>query len=94
MTGIERSRITADTVPVVINLGQVLTNSVTNQGQCHRGFTARFLPSMPMLQAFDGPAPETINGRSAMIGVLVALIYEFRTGKDCVPLPHCLFAVA
>ncbi|MEW5317660.1 MAG: hypothetical protein WDW38_008942 [Sanguina aurantia] len=32
------------------------------------------------LQAFDGPAPETINGRSAMLGVLVALAYEFKTG--------------
>lgn len=28
------------------------------------------------LQAFDGPAPETINGRGAMLGVAVGLILE------------------
>jgi hypothetical protein len=32
------------------------------------------------LQAFDGPAPETINSRLAMLGVVIALVYEARTG--------------
>ncbi|MEW5317691.1 MAG: hypothetical protein WDW38_008973 [Sanguina aurantia] len=32
------------------------------------------------MQAFDGPAPETINGRTAMLGVLIAVLWELRTG--------------
>jgi len=32
------------------------------------------------VQAFDGPAPETINGRLAMLGVATALFFEFTTG--------------
>lgn len=32
------------------------------------------------IQAFDGPAPETINGRAAMLGVIVGLIGEWTTG--------------
>lgn len=31
-------------------------------------------------QSFDGPAPETINGRLAMLGVTSALAAEFVTG--------------
>ena len=31
-------------------------------------------------QAFDGPAPETINGRLAMLGITSALAAEFATG--------------
>ena len=30
-------------------------------------------------QAFDGPAPETINGRLAMLGVVTCLAAEFTT---------------
>lgn len=30
-------------------------------------------------QAFDGPAPETINGRLAMLGVVTCLAAEFST---------------
>ena len=30
-------------------------------------------------QAFDGPAPETINGRLAMLGVVTCLGAEFTT---------------
>ena len=33
------------------------------------------------LQSFDGPAPETINGRLAMLGVLTGLLGEVFTGK-------------
>jgi hypothetical protein len=32
------------------------------------------------LQAFDGPAPETINSRLAMLGVVIGLWEEFATG--------------
>jgi hypothetical protein len=32
------------------------------------------------IQAFDGPAPETINGRLAMLGVVTGLAFEFTTG--------------
>jgi hypothetical protein len=32
-------------------------------------------------QSFDGPAPETINGRLAMLGVLIGLLCEAFTGK-------------
>jgi hypothetical protein len=32
------------------------------------------------IQAFDGPAPETINGRLAMLGVVTGLVFEFTTG--------------
>lgn len=31
-------------------------------------------------QSFDGPAPETINGRLAMLGITSALAAEFVTG--------------
>lgn len=34
------------------------------------------------LQAFDGPAPETINSRLAMLGVVIALAYEASTGMN------------
>lgn len=32
------------------------------------------------IQAFDGPAPETINGRLSMLAVVIALGYEWFTG--------------
>lgn len=32
------------------------------------------------MQVFDGPAPETINGRAAMLAVLIGLVGEWRTG--------------
>jgi len=32
------------------------------------------------LQAFDGPAPETINSRLSMLGVAIALVWEATTG--------------
>lgn len=32
------------------------------------------------IQAFDGPAPETINGRLAMLGVVTGLVLEFTQG--------------
>jgi hypothetical protein len=35
---------------------------------------------LSQLQAFDGPGPETINGRLAMLGVVIALIGEATTG--------------
>ena len=38
-------------------------------------------PPLPSeVQAFDGPAPETINSRLAMLGVTSALAAEFATG--------------
>jgi len=37
-------------------------------------------PTLLEAQAFDGPAPETINGRLAMLGVTSALAAEFATG--------------
>jgi len=37
-------------------------------------------PEFSEAQAFDGPAPETINGRLAMLGVLTCLAAEFNTG--------------
>jgi hypothetical protein len=37
-------------------------------------------PTFPEAQAFDGPLPETINGRAAMIGVLSGLGAEFTRG--------------
>jgi hypothetical protein len=33
------------------------------------------------LQTFDGPAPETINGRLAMLGVATGLLFEITTGQ-------------
>eukprot|EP00878_Enallax_costatus_P011241 GHUV01011738.1.p1 GENE.GHUV01011738.1~~GHUV01011738.1.p1 ORF type:complete len:144 (+),score=42.40 GHUV01011738.1:959-1390(+) len=33
------------------------------------------------LQTFDGPAPETINGRLAMLGVFTGLLFEATTGQ-------------
>jgi hypothetical protein len=33
------------------------------------------------LMQFDGPAPELINGRAAMLGFAAALIQELHTGK-------------
>jgi hypothetical protein len=33
------------------------------------------------LQTFDGPAPETINGRLAMLGVATGLVLEWTTGQ-------------
>lgn len=32
------------------------------------------------IQDFDGPAPETINGRAAMLAVLIGLVGEWTTG--------------
>eukprot|EP00878_Enallax_costatus_P000414 GHUV01000504.1.p1 GENE.GHUV01000504.1~~GHUV01000504.1.p1 ORF type:complete len:222 (+),score=48.99 GHUV01000504.1:240-905(+) len=32
------------------------------------------------IQDFDGPAPETINGRAAMLAVLISLVGEWTTG--------------
>lgn len=37
-------------------------------------------PTLLEAQAFDGPAPETINGRLAMLGITSALAAEFATG--------------
>lgn len=37
-------------------------------------------PTLFEAQSFDGPAPETINGRLAMLGVTSALAAEFVTG--------------
>jgi hypothetical protein len=37
-------------------------------------------PAIHMMQTFDGPAPETINGRLAMLGVLTGLFGEASTG--------------
>eukprot|EP00891_Asterochloris_glomerata_P000655 jgi/Astpho2/655/Aster-04494 len=37
-------------------------------------------PTFTEAQAFDGPAPETINGRLAMLGITSALAAEFATG--------------
>jgi hypothetical protein len=37
-------------------------------------------PTFAEAQAFDGPAPETINGRLAMLGITAALAAEFATG--------------
>jgi hypothetical protein len=34
-----------------------------------------------MAQTFDGPAPETINGRLAMLGVVTGLVLEATTGQ-------------
>lgn len=46
------------------------------------------------LQAFDGPAPETINGRGAMFGVVLGLILEKVQGlglrEQCVDHPLTL----
>jgi hypothetical protein len=36
--------------------------------------------SLSQFQTFDGPAPETINGRLAMLGVVVGLLGEWVTG--------------
>lgn len=36
-------------------------------------------PTAAEAQAFDGPAPETINGRLAMLGVVTCLAAEFST---------------
>lgn len=37
-------------------------------------------PTLFEAQSFDGPAPETINGRLAMLGITSALAAEFVTG--------------
>jgi len=37
-------------------------------------------PTVSEAQAFDGPGPETINNRLAMLGVVTALAAEFATG--------------
>eukprot|EP00879_Flechtneria_rotunda_P000501 GHRR01000605.1.p1 GENE.GHRR01000605.1~~GHRR01000605.1.p1 ORF type:complete len:216 (+),score=42.00 GHRR01000605.1:152-799(+) len=36
---------------------------------------------LSQLQTFDGPAPETINGRLAMLGVFIGLLGEVVSGK-------------
>jgi hypothetical protein len=38
--------------------------------------------ALGQLQAFDGPAPETINGRLCMLAVPLALYWEAATGLD------------
>jgi len=38
------------------------------------------LPNVSEVQSFDGPLPETINGRAAMLGVTSALAAELATG--------------
>jgi hypothetical protein len=35
--------------------------------------TKRVFPTLAEAQAFDGPAPETINGRAAMLGVVAGM---------------------
>ena len=48
-----------------------------------RGLSFEFSPELRYehaeAQAFDGPAPETINGRLAMLGVVTCLGAEFST---------------
>jgi len=55
----------SDVTPTSANMRADLGASYTNASE---------------LQAFDGPAPETINSRLSMLGVLIALIYEAKTG--------------
>ncbi len=47
--------------------------------QLHRGLP-RNTQDANEVQAFDGPAPETINSRLAMLGVVTGLVAEWQTG--------------
>lgn len=46
---------------------------------CASGLPQSNLVTLAEAQAFDGPAPETINGRLAMLGVVTCLGAEFTT---------------
>jgi len=56
----------SDVTPTSANMRADLGASYTNASE---------------LQAFDGPAPETINSRLAMLGVVSALVFEAVTGQ-------------
>jgi len=56
-------------VAPVVNVSEVAANTA---------------PSISSLMAFDGPAPETINGRLAMLGFVAALGAELATGESVV----------
>lgn len=43
---------------------------------------AAAVPSFGQLMSFSGPAPELINGRLAMLGVVAALAAEFSSGES------------
>jgi hypothetical protein len=34
------------------------------------------------MQAFDGPVPETLNGRLCMLAIPIALLEEWQTGNS------------
>lgn len=64
-------------------------NAIANDGSKMTPTTANMRADLGMnysniaeLQAFDGPAPETINSRLAMLGVLSAVAYEATTGLN------------
>ena len=50
--------------------------------------------SIRNLMQFDGPAPELINGRAAMLGFVAALFMEIYTGKpvleQAIEEPRCI----
>jgi hypothetical protein len=43
---------------------------------------AKYAGPLQTLQAFDGPIPETLNGRLCMLAVPIALWDEFTTGQS------------
>ena len=48
--------------------------------------SARACPSIRSIMQFDGPAPELINGRAAMLGFAAALLGELATGESVLNL--------
>jgi len=60
-------------------IGNIEAGNISNENAERRADMSG-KPSFPEAQAFDGPAPETINGRLAMIGVSSCLAAEFARG--------------
>lgn len=48
--------------------------------------SAREQPSIRSIMQFDGPAPELINGRAAMLGFAAAVLGELHTGESVLNL--------
>ena len=45
-------------------------------------FSVPLAPSLPEIMAFSGPAPEALNGRLCMLGLLAGVAAELATGKS------------
>ncbi|CAL5227649.1 g10655 [Coccomyxa viridis] len=62
------------------SVSNIEAGNISNENAERRANTPANQQDFTSIQAFDGVAPETINGRLAMIGVTSALAAEFFTG--------------